>query len=398
MRDSQRESGAFPGVAPQIGPFGNKSMRIGWSDAGIIVPYTVWKRYGDTAILRENFAAMAKFMDHVNETRYHHDAIRDESGLYQWADWLSMEDLETCSLRAFVLNDKGNRVRPKDEAIRYWDYLGGCYWLWDARMMAEMAEAVGKDAAPYERMATAALAYLRENFLSASDGMILEELRAMQTPALFALKLGLVEGSAKENTIAGLRKCVADSGGCLRTGFLGTSILMETLTENGLTDVAYSLLLNHAFPGWLYSVDQGATTVWERWNSYTKEKGFGPASMNSFNHYSYGAVLEWMYSTMAGIKPDSKSPGFRHFILAPKPDRRIGFCKASYRSASGLIKSEWRFSDGGECKWRFTIPAGTSATVVFPDAEVREYGSGDYEFVLGGLRGPSVSCRVSDAQ
>ena len=379
MRDSQRESGAFPGVAPQVGPFGNESMRIGWSDAGIIVPYTMWKRYGDTEILRGNFAAMAKFMDHVNETRYHHDAIKGESGLYQWADWLSMEDLETCSSRAFVLDDKGNRVRPKDEAIRYWDYLGGCYWLWDARMMAEMAEAVGKDAAPCRRMASEAFAYLKANFFSASDGMILERFRTMQTPALFALKLGLVEGAAKDNTIAQLRKCIVDSGACLRTGFLGTSILMETLTENGLTDVAYSLLLNHAFPGWLYSVDQGATTIWERWNSYTKESGFGPVSMNSFNHYSYGAVLEWMYSTMAGIRPDPKSSGFRHFILAPIPDRRIGFCKASYRSASGLIKSEWRFSDSGKCKWCFTIPDGTSATVIFPDAEAMEYSSGDYE-------------------
>ena len=132
----------------------------------------------------------------------------------------------------------------------------------------------------------------------------------MQTPALFALKSGLLEGDAKERTVVALRKNIADRGDCLQTGFLGTSIIMDTLTECGAADVAYTLLLQHKNPSWLYSVDQGATTVWERWNSYSKAEGFGPVAMNSFNHYAYGAVLAWMYKTAAGIAPDSSAPGF----------------------------------------------------------------------------------------
>ena len=174
-------------------------------------------------------------------------------------------------------------------------------------MMAEMARAIRKDAQKYVRMAAEAKAYIRGRFFATDDGMILPVFRDMQTPALFALKLGLVEGKAKEMTIAGLRKNFADNDNCLQTGFLGTSILMDTLTENGMADVAYTILLNHNFPGWLYSVDQGATTIWERWNSYRKDTGFGPVSMNSFNHYAYGAVLDWIYGTVAGIA--SLEPG-----------------------------------------------------------------------------------------
>lgn len=151
----------------------------------------------------------------------------------------------------------------------------------------------------------------------------------------------------------------------LQTGFLGTSILMPTLTENGMTDIAYELLLQHKNPSWLYSVDNGATTIWERWNSYTIEKGMGEADMNSFNHYAYGCVCQWMWNTMAGIQADPAAPGFRHIIMKPVPDKRIGSLKARYVSAAGEIRSEWKY-DGDRCIWNFTIPEGSTATVTLP--------------------------------
>ena len=370
MRDSQDARGGFPGVAP-FAQYGNVPMRVGWADAGVIVPYKVWCQFGDRSIIEENWAAMERYLARCQETRYEHAKIADECGNYQWADWLSFEKLESAGgagkpqNSAFEPNPDGKGRRPKADALLYWDFLGACYWMWDAEMMAEMARAIRKDAQKYVRMAAEAKAYIRGRFFATDDGMILPVFRDMQTPALFALKLGLVEGAAKERTVKALCQNFKDNGGCLQTGFLGTSILMDTLTENGLADVAYALLLNHGFPGWLYSVDQGATTIWERWNSYTKEKGFGPVGMNSFNHYAYGAVLAWIYRTAAGIAADPKHPGFRNVIMAPKPDRRLGHVKASYRSAAGLIRSEWSY-EGDEWVWEFEIPRGATASVTVP--------------------------------
>ena len=381
MRDSQHEEGGFPGVAPSA-QYGNDSMRLGWADAGVIVPYQVWKQFGDTRIVEENWAAMEKYVGYVNETKFATEAIRKVCNNYQWADWLSFEKFESAGgagkpqNSAFEPSADGKGRRPKADAVLYWDYLGGCYWMWDAQMMAAMAKATGKDAAKYVKMAADAQAYLKQRFFSTPDGMILPVFRDMQTPALFALKLGLVEGKAKEMTIAGLRKNFADNDNCLQTGFLGTSILMDTLTENGMADVAYTILLNHNFPGWLYSVDQGATTIWERWNSYVKATGFGPVGMNSFNHYAYGAVLAWIYKTAAGIAADPANPGFANVVMKPVPDRRLGSVKASYRTPKGVVKSAWKYADG-KWIWDFEIPEGATASVTLPgEAAAKPYGPG----------------------
>ena len=379
MRDNQHEKGGFPGVAP-FGQYGNEPMRLGWADAGVVVPFQIWKQFGDTAIIDENWDAMAKYVAHVNETKYDMAAVAGENGNYQWADWLSYEDLESCSGQAFTTVD--GKWQPKPDAITYWNYLGACYWMWDADMMRTMAEATGRDASPYAKMRDDARAYLRDAFFKTADGLILERFRGMQTPALFALKLGLVEGEAKSATAEALRKNIADHGDCLQTGFLGASIIMDVLTENGLADVAYTLLLQHKNPSWLYSVDQGATTIWERWNSYRKDTGFGPVGMNSFNHYAYGSVLAWIYKSAAGIAADPAKPGFANIVMAPKPDKRLGFVKAEYKTRHGLVKSAWRY-EGGKWLWDFTIPAGATASVTPPGASTATaYAAGDYHVEL----------------
>ena len=247
-------------------------------------------------------------------------------------------------------------------------------------MMKDMAAAIGRDADKYATMAAQARKYITETFFE-SDGLVAKPLRALQTPAVFALKFKFVEGEAKAKTIGALRKNFADHGDCLQTGFLGTSILMETLSANGMSDIAYTLLLQHKNPSWLYSVDQGATTIWERWNSYTKEKGFGPVGMNSFNHYAYGAVLAWIYKDAAGIAADPKEPGFRNVVMSPKPDRRLGYVKAEYRTAFGLVKSAWRY-DGEMWIWEFTVPEGATADVTIPGESVaKRYAAGTYRIV-----------------
>ncbi|MBR3562944.1 MAG: family 78 glycoside hydrolase catalytic domain [Bacteroidales bacterium] len=378
MRDSQSETGAFPGVAPTA-QYGGSMMRFGWADAGVIVPWIVWKQFGDESIIEENWEAMEKYMTHVNETRFDHAAIASENGDYEWADWLSYEPLESNGRGAFVRGPKGNWLR-RPEGIEYWSYLGGCYWAIDAEMMRDMAFATGKDAEKYSEMASEAKGYLRGKFLNADGTFKLEILNTMQTPALFALRTGLVEGEAKDAMTARLRENFAQHEGCLQTGFLGTSILMSTLTENGMVDIAWDLLFQRRNPSWLYSVDNGATTIWERWNSYTIEKGMGPKGMNSFNHYAYGCVCEWIWETAAGIASDPVCPGFRHIIMKPIPDKRLGSIEAEYNSASGLIKSAWKF-DGDTWNWSVEIPEGAVATITLPGEESSvDYEGGTYNF------------------
>ena len=378
MRDTQSPTGAFPGVAPlaQYGAGDGKGngdmMRLGWADAGIIVPWTVWKQFGDKDIVDENWEAMDLFMNHIYETKYEHTVMTGENGNYQWADWLSYEPLESCSGRS---HENG---QPKPETIVYWNYLSASYWAIDAGMMADMARATGRDAAYYDKMQAEAKAYILDKFLNADGTFKLDILNTMQTPALFALKNNLLQGAAKDAMIARLRKNFEEHDNCLQTGFLGTSILMQTLTENGMQDIAYELLFQHKNPSWLYSVDNGATTIWERWNSYTVDKGMGPRGMNSFNHYAYGCVCEWLWETAAGIAADPKEPGFKHIIMRPVPDKRLGHLKAEYKSAAGLIKSEWRYN-GSRWIWTFTIPKGATATVTLPgETSSKEYQAGTY--------------------
>ncbi len=375
MRDTQSPVGGFPGVAP-LGQYGNEMMRLGWADAGIIVPWTVWKQFADTSIIDENWDSMNRFMQHINETRYNHQSLAAENGNYQWADWLSYEPLESCGGGAFGPDG------PLPDAIVYWNYLSACYWLTDAEMMGDMARATGRSADIYQRMADDARAYLKEQFLKADGLFKTDILNTMQTPALFALKNGLVEGAARDSMIVRLRQNFADHDGCLQTGFLGTSILMQTLTENGMADVAYELLLQRKNPSWLYSVDQGATTIWERWNSYMADRGMGPQGMNSFNHYAYGCVCQWLWESAAGIAADPADPGFRHIIMRPQPDKRLGHLQAEFRSPAGLIKSAWRY-DGDRCTWQFTIPKGAMATVTLPGQTTsKDYEAGSYTVEL----------------
>lgn len=372
--DSQGETGGFPGVAP-LSQYGNDMTRLGWSDAGVIVPWTIWKQFGDKEIVELSWDAMEKYMSHINETRYDHNTLIGENGNYQWADWLSYEPLESCGGSAFDLNG------PLPEAIEYWNYLSASYWLLDASMMRDMAIGTGRDASIYESMILNAKNYIRDKFFTLGGKFKTDILNTMQTPALFALKNGIFEGKIKDDIIFRLRENFEKNGNCLQTGFLGTSILMPTLTENGMSDIAWNLLFQRKNPSWLYSIDNGATTIWERWNSYMLDQGMGPRGMNSFNHYAYGVVCEWIWETAAGISSDPVNPGFKHIIMKPIPDKRLGSIEAVYNSVSGTIKSSWRY-EGDKWIWEFSIPDGCTASVTIPgESESREYISGDYKIV-----------------
>lgn len=383
MRDTQHDLGGFPGVAPyaQYGALPGDFARLGWSDAGVIVPWVVWKQFGDTAIVNENWETLEKYMAHITATKYTHQLLTDENNNFQWADWLSYEPLESCG-GGIYYTDANGQTSLRPEAIEYWNYLSACYWLIDAEMMRDMAAATGRDADKYDAIASEARQHLIDNFINTDGTFKTEILNTMQTPALFALKTGIVTGEAKEKMLARLADNFKEHGNCLQTGFLGTSILMPTLSENGMNDIAYELLFQRNNPSWLYSVDNGATTIWERWNSYMIDRGMGPQGMNSFNHYAYGCVAEWMWETMAGIAADTSAPGFKRIIMKPVPDKRLGHVNARYNSAAGVIESNWRY-EGDKWIWEFTVPDGATALVTLPDgSDTTEYTSGSYKVEL----------------
>ena len=393
MRDTQMQEGersvnartpnhpgSFRSVAPP-GRAGVSGHRIGWSDAGVIVPYAVWKQFGDTRIVEANWSAMRSFMALLKRTKY----ITGKKET-QTADWLSMEKYEAWR-RGWGSKFADNPFWPgetDEDMRRYWDFLGACYRIMDLRMMCEMGKAIGENAAveTFAAEEKEAVAEFRREHLGA-DGLAPEFLRGMQTPALFLIRLGLLKSpSDLKKTAEELKASIKADGFRPRTGFLGTTILLDTIADD-LDDpeLAYSVLLQRGCPGWLYSVDQGATTIWERWNGYTKEKGFGPVAMNSFNHYAYGAVMGWMYRTMAGIRP-SKDGGYSKFILSPRPDKRLGFCSAEYRTRHGVVKSSWRYNADGTLSYSFTVPEGTAAALRLPGMPEKHLAPGVHEMTV----------------
>ncbi len=335
MRDSQNSEGAYPGTAPTGEYSGGGWGGLGWADAGIIVPYTLYTMYGDRSVILENWDSMQLYVDGYLATTNK----KGPSGI--WGDWLSYE--------------------PNDDALKA--LLGVAFYAWDAMMMAEMAEAIGLDdeAERYWALYETEKAYFIEQYVTSSGTLKLNR----QTACLYALYLDLLPDENSVTKVTNqLVNNIVRNGNKLQTGFLGTAIILKTLTKVGRSDVAYTLLLQHDNPSWLYSVDQGATTIWERWNSYTIESGFGDVSMNSFNHYAYGAVAAWMFESMAGIGQDPDDPGFKNVLIAPQPDTRLAV-EASYDSAYGVITAKSSF-EGSIWTYSFSLPANTTADVTIP--------------------------------
>ncbi len=338
-RDSQNDVGMYPDVIPAVRVVGFGGAA--WSDAGIIVPYTMWKMYADTSIIEEHYASMERYMDWL--------ATTDHLGPNPtYGDWLAYE--------------------PTDNR-----YISVAYYALDAMYMEVMSRAIGRAdrAEHYAALYIEQRDYFRATYCD-EEGYLKPEHRT-QCGYLLALRVGLLIEERRAEAVAALKQKIIDNGYKLSTGFVGSCILNEILAECGENNLAYSLLLQTENPSWLYSVYQGATTIWERWNSYTKATGFGDVGMNSFNHYAYGAVQEWMYRHVAGIETTEEAPGFAHPVLQPKPDTRlpseipegqekITWVKTSYESHSGLIVSNW--DTRGAFTYECTVPV--AATLYLP--------------------------------
>jgi alpha-L-rhamnosidase len=273
--------------------------------------------------------------------------------------------------------------------------LATAYWADDAAKMAEMAAVLGRDADEerFDAMFEHIRAAFQKEFLR-EDGRLTVE---TQTAYLLALSMNLLPENVRARAAERLVDNIRNLDWHLSTGFIGISHLNPTLTLNGHVDVAYRLLLRDDFPSWLYPVKHGATTIWERWNGWTKEKGFFNPSMNSFNHYSLGSVGEWLFRHVAGIEQNPIKPGFKRFLLCPRPGGQLTFARATYRSIHGEIRSAWQRS-GDTFDWAVHVPANTEARLWIPsevESQITESGipiESVSDLKVAGREGRSLVC------
>lgn len=377
MRDVQLPDGRFPDVAPIGGGFGG----FLWGSAGITVPWELWLHYGDLQVLTEHYDAMRRYMDYVEK-----EYIDPTSHLFvqnsqeaKLGDWLGLQD---------GMNDKS--------------LLFEAYYIYCLDIMQQAAHLLGKssDETRFGTTLKARKEFFVQTYLepetlrtiaSGFEGKQKGSPIDIQGSYVLPLAFGVVEGEGRKilfnnlvrtiervNTTDTQTQCPPYS---LMTGFITTSWISRVLSDGGRSDVAYRLLQNTAYPSWLYPVTQGATTIWERLNSYTHTDGFGGNnSMNSFNHYSFGAVGQWLLNRCLGIERDIEHPGWKHFYLRPEPDTtgQMNYASGHYDCPYGRIESGWTRGEDGKVIYRFIVPQGTTATLMLPGEAPQEFKAGRY--------------------
>lgn len=343
----QGRDGCVPHVIPNI--FDDMGGSSAWSDAAVICPWEIYRTYGDKKILEDQFDSMKAWIDWMHERSEN----GKRSGGFHFGDWLGLDSPEG--------SYKGSTPD---------DLIATAYYKYSTELFIKAAHALGRDVSEYENIPTeAATAFMREYM---ENGRVKN---ATQTACVLALYFDITDDRAA--TAAQLNELVKRAGH-LETGFVGTPYLLHALSDNGCAETAYDLLLRREYPSWLYPISKGATTVWEHWDGIKPDGTMWSTDMNSFNHYAYGAVADWMYGAAAGINSDPDRPGFEHIIFRPVTDRRLDFVKASIDTRRGTVKSEWR-RENGRIKYIFNVPEGCCASVVI-GGEKHEVGAGTHEF------------------
>ncbi|MBR1539108.1 MAG: family 78 glycoside hydrolase catalytic domain [Bacteroidales bacterium] len=358
VRDIQGEDGSYCDFIPKVGqpPHGSRKGggAMGWMEAGVIIPWQLYLQYGDTHFITEHYASMQAYMEYLQ-----HRAVGDIQPGSGYGDWVALEHTNS-------------------------PLTNTAYYAYDALLMEKMASAIGKyaDAKRYKELHERIRKAFNREFVG-PDGVTKESRNVppyhewiaggsdasykanTQTSYVVPLQAELFDEQHKQLAVQNLVDNVASHGYTLTTGFIGTPYLNLVLSKNGYDAVAYKLFEQRNYPSWLYPVLQGATTMWERWNSYTIRQGFGPVDMNSFNHYSFGAIEEWMFSYMLGIQPVESDPGYHSFVLAPRVGGSFDHVSGHYDSVYGRIESAWKHTDEG-IVFDFLVPANTEASLVLP--------------------------------
>ena len=343
----QGRDGCVPHVIPNISDdMGGSSA---WSDAAVICPWEIYRTYGDKAVLEEQFDSMKAWIDWMRERSEN----GRRSGGSHFGDWLGLDSPEG--------SYKGSTPE---------DLIATAYYKYSTELFIKAAHALGRDVAKYENIPAEAAAAFRREYME--NGRVKN---ATQTACVLALYFDITDDRAA--TATQLNELVKRAGH-LETGFVGTPYLLHALSDNGYAETAYDLLLRREYPSWLYPISKGATTVWEHWDGIKPDGTMWSTDMNSFNHYAYGAVADWMYGAAAGINSDPDRPGFEHIIFRPVTDRRLDFVKASIDTRRGTVASEWR-RENGRIKYIFTVPEGCCASAII-GGEKHEVGAGTHEF------------------
>jgi alpha-L-rhamnosidase len=337
----------------------NPGYGTGWSDAGVVIPWTSWIQTGDRAVVDQNWDAMKKYLAAIHEANP--DYLWKKNYGIPFADWLAPEGVTAV------------------------DLIATAYWAYDVTLMKQMAAATGRtaEAAEYgemfEKIKEAFVkAYTRPDgfvgavppppvFASGTGQKLGDQPVETQTGYVLAINMNLLPESVRKAAGQRLADRIAANHGQLGTGFLGTPYLLAALTDTGHLDVAYHLLLDTEYPSWGYLVEHGATTMWERWNGDQMRKDPG---MNSYNHYAYGAVADWIYRYAAGIDTTPGDAGFHTIYLHPNFSDALGAMNFSYESGYGTIRSEWTVA-GGKAAWKLTIPANSSGRLAAGVADGR---------------------------
>lgn len=354
LKADQLPSGGVSNTVPDTLPGWDLHSAAGWGDAAVICPWTMYLCYGDKRLLEEQYDSMKSwvtFIRNLGEQEYLWN-----SG-FQFGDWLAL-DAPAGSYAG---------ATPKD-------YIATAFYAHSTDLLARAARVLGReeDAAEYEELHKRIREQFNLEFVSRTGRLV----SPTQTAHALALSFGLVEGDVRTRVEQSFVQLLAESDDKLTTGFLGTPYLCSTLTEIGRLDLAYKLALSRAFPSWLHSVEQGATTIWEHWDGLRADGSFWSADMNSFNHYAFGAIGDWFYRVVAGIDTDADKPGYKHVRIHPRPGEGLTHAKASFESMYGEILSSWRI-EGGVMNIRIALPPNTAGTVILPGVRQEEVTEGE---------------------
>ncbi|WP_068257910.1 family 78 glycoside hydrolase catalytic domain [Rubripirellula obstinata] len=356
MRDDQLEDGNIPHVIPDIVGRGGSP---GWVDAATIVPWEVYLRTGDIEVLSDNYSMMGRLVGwYRNQTV---DGLLPN--IEGYGDWLQPNSE----------NKRGDTPSP---------LLGLAFYGNSCRILADSAHLLGRteDATKYAEEADSINHSFAEHYFD-SDGK-LQNAPETQTGYLLAIAFDLIPNSMKPKATEHLVRLIGEADGHLRTGFLGTPYIVSVLDQMGHSDLAMTILLKETYPSWFYSINQGATTMWERWNSYSKQDGFSGDRMNSLNHYAYGAVGQWMYERLAGLSPDPDHPGYKHFFVRPLVTNELDWARAELETNYGKAVSAWK-RENGRVVMEVVVPPNATATVEFPSERKSEsVEAGTYRYFL----------------
>lgn len=347
--EQKQNDGAVPDVVPS---FGKRACAAAWGDAACEIPWTLYQFYGDKAILERQYESMCAWVDYMTRADGEDNGWRRR---YHYGDWLALDAIRPENQRGGT--DVG--------------LVASTQFRHSVLLLEKSAQILGKteDAKRYAELAEHLLEEIRKEYFTATGRCAVNT----QTGLLLALQDDTAPD--KERSAKDLAALLRENEGKLQTGFVGTPLLAPLLTENGYEELAFDLLLNEEYPGWLYAVKMGATTVWERWNSVGLDGKIAENGMNSLNHYAYGSIVEWIYRYVAGLAP--AEPGFRKAKLAPHIHAALGKTELIYKSAAGEWQTHWEILTNGDVQYSCSIPFGCSAELTLP------YGGGSYTLAAG---------------